>query len=377
MKNIITITFLALTVALNWNCGSTVADAAGTTINGSLTNSKNLSVYLDQLNLTSASQVVDNANIDGDGNFTLNIPQGVEPGIYRFRIGQKKFNLVFDGNEKNVSIKGDLQTSDRYQLEVEGSNDAASFVGVMQKLVKRQMNAKGVTDFVNNTQNPVLAMFVAHQALGQNKQFIPLHKQIKEKLIAAMPQSQYVKDYGVFIQQAEAAAAAPPKPSGPIAVGQPAPDIDLPNPNGKNYKLSDLKGKIVLLDFWASWCGPCRRENPHVVEIYKKYKDQGFTVYSVSLDGIDGRTAARYGGDETRISQAKDQQKQRWVGAIEKDNLMWDNHVSDLKKWDCAPAKAYGVRGIPKTFLIDKEGKVAQVGLRGAASIEAAVKKLL
>jgi len=77
-----------------------------------------------------------------------------------------------------------------------------------------------------------------------------------------------------------------------------------------------LHTKRFLLDFWASWCGPCRRENPHVVEIYKKYKDQGFTVYSVSLDGIDGRTAARYGGDETRISQAKDQQKQRWVGVF-------------------------------------------------------------
>ena len=128
MKNIIIITFLALTVALNWNCASTVADASGTNITGSLTNSKNLSVYLDQLNLTSASQVVENASIDGDGNFKLNIPNGIDAGVYRFRIGQKKFNLVFDGKEKNINLKGDLQTVDRYQFEVEGSKDAQSFV---------------------------------------------------------------------------------------------------------------------------------------------------------------------------------------------------------------------------------------------------------
>ena len=376
MKNIVMVTFLALTVALNWNCVSTVVDSSGTNIIGSLTNSENLTVYFDQLNLTSAIQVMGNASIDGDGNFKLNLPNGVDAGVYRFRIGQKKFNLVFDGKEKNINLKGDLQTVNRYQFEVEGSKDAQSFVEVMQKLINRQMNAKGVTHFVNNTENPILAMFIAHQALGQHKQFIRLHQQISQKLAVSMPESQYVKDYALFIQQAQAAAAAP-APSGPIAVGQPAPDIDLPSPIGKNYKLSDLKGKIVLLDFWASWCVPCRRENPRVVEVYKKYKDQGFTIYSVSLDGVDGRTAARYGGDTERVSQAKDQQKQRWVGAIEKDNLLWDTHVSDLKKWDCAPAKAYGVRGIPKTFLIDKEGNIAQIGLRGAASIESAVKKLL
>ncbi|MBX2815930.1 MAG: TlpA family protein disulfide reductase, partial [Saprospiraceae bacterium] len=141
-----------------------------------------------------------------------------------------------------------------------------------------------------------------------------------------------------------------------IKVGQPAPDIVLPNPNGETMRLSDLKGQVVLLDFWASWCGPCRRANPHVVESYKKYKDKGFTVFSVSLD--------RPGQDA------------RWKDAIEKDNLMWPYHVSDLKFWNSAPAGTYGVRGIPKTFLIDKDGTIASTSV-SPYQLDAAIEGLL
>ncbi len=124
----------------------------------------------------------------------------------------------------------------------------------------------------------------------------------------------------------------------------PAPDISLPGPDGKNHALSNLKGKVVLLDFWASWCGPCRRANPHVVETYKKYKDKGFEVFSVSLDRPDG--------------------KQNWIDAIAKDGLLWDNHVSDLQFWSSAPAAVYGVRSIPKTFLIGRDGKIVALNPR-------------
>ncbi|UKN02138.1 AhpC/TSA family protein [Paracrocinitomix mangrovi] len=125
--------------------------------------------------------------------------------------------------------------------------------------------------------------------------------------------------------------------------GDLAPDLAFQNPDGKTIKLSDLRGKIVLLDFWASWCMPCRMENPNVVRTYEKYKDQGFTVYSVSLD----------------------EDKQRWIDAIAKDNLSWPNHVSDLKGWYSDAASIYDVRSIPATFLIDREGRIVGQDLRG------------
>ena len=122
-----------------------------------------------------------------------------------------------------------------------------------------------------------------------------------------------------------------------------APEITLNNPQGKEIKLSSLRGKYVLIDFWASWCGPCRKENPNVVRLYNKFKDKGFTVYSVSLD--------------KDISA--------WQKAIEKDGLTWPNHVSDLMGWESSMPTLYGFQGIPHTVLIDKEGKIIQVGLRG------------
>lgn len=141
----------------------------------------------------------------------------------------------------------------------------------------------------------------------------------------------------------------------PLATGKEAPDFEeLMVDRKTKMKLSDLRGKVVLLDFWASWCGPCRKENPNVVALYDKYKDKGFTVMSVSLDdNLD-----------------------RWKQAIEQDNLKWPYHVSDLKKWQSAAGAKYQVRGIPFTVLIDKEGKIIQTNLRGA-DLERVVAELL
>lgn len=139
-----------------------------------------------------------------------------------------------------------------------------------------------------------------------------------------------------------------------LEIGAMAPEIALSDVNGKIIKLSSLKGNVVLIDFWASWCRPCRAENPNVVKLYNKYKNKNFTIYSISLD----------------------QDRKKWIDAINQDQLSWPNHVSELTGWKSTPGIQYGVSSIPKTFLIDKDGIIIGHDLRGS-TLEKKLSELL
>ncbi len=305
---------------------------------------------------------VDTLQVDSDSTFRHSL-EGVEPGFYRINFyGKQYVNLILDDESVEMTVDGD---SPEGFAEVTGSTDTDYFDAVntiMQDMQTQisDMNAdylKARADDDTVVMNGIeqryqqieqdhsekikkkieemgtsLTVFYAINYLDADKEF-ELLKSLSEKFQRERPDSRYTEQ---FVQQVSALSE--------LAVGMPAPDIALPNPEGDTVRLSSLQGKYVMIDFWAAWCGPCRQENPNVVRLYDQYKDQGFEIYGVSLD----------------------RNKKDWVGAIAKDELTWQ-HVSDLKYFNSEAADLYNINAIPATFLLDKEGNILAKNLRGKA----------
>lgn len=323
----------------------------GHTIKGTIQGAANLQATLEQSFFDRTTTALGRVTCDPQGNFTFEQKEPFAQGLYTLTIGAQKLFFMLDGKENTVEIKGELAKLARYEgLEVSGSQTFTCYANLVKSLYATPLTspdqAKPLIE--QKTCDPLMKAFFTIQLLGRAPaQFMTEIKAAGKELDAYLPGSKYATGYNTIVTQLEAQATgaqAAQAAASKIQVGQPAPEISLPDPNGKVRNLSDLKGKIVLLDFWASWCGPCRRANPHVVEIYNKYKSKGFDVFSVSLDRPDG--------------------KEKWRQAIAQDGLIWSNHVSDLQFWNCAPAQTYGVHSIPQTFLIGRDGKILAVNPR-------------
>jgi peroxiredoxin len=275
----------------------------------------------------------DNIAVDVDGNnpngaFTMKGSKEVEQ-LEKIVKAQNGFQA------KSAELQADFQKAALKKDDKAKENIQAKFFA-MQKELNEELK-KLITQG-----GPTLASWYATNALNPEEEYAflaPLAPQFEK----AFPNSEYIKDFSAKVAQYKNA----------VQVGQAAPEITLNSPDGKPVSLSSLRGKYVLIDFWASWCGPCRQENPNVVKMYSKFKGKNFEIFGVSLD--------------------KD--KDKWTQAIAQDALPWV-HVSDLKFWQSAGAEAYGVRSIPATFLLDPKGVVIAKNLRGAA-LEAKLAEVL
>lgn len=355
-NNLQNLTLLLLLAFGLMSCGSSKL-----TINGDISGAENMNVFLDKYDpVTNSAQVLETSKTDDRGNFELPLAKDTESGVYRIRVGAESVFLVLEAPVQNIEVKADLDRLERFYYQVNGSELTQKFEKIMDAFVRKEIRNNELLTLVNEGPDPLVCYLIATISM-RSASFLSTHQAVLTKLKAQYPNADFIRSYEGYVGELEAQYAAQ-NVNSKIRVGQPAPDIVMAGLDGKERKLSDLKGQVVLLDFWASWCGPCRKANPHVVETYNKYKDKGFTVFSVSLDGVENRSRQNMAPDQ--LQAQLDNSKQRWIAAIEKDQLGWKNHVSDLMKWDNKGAGLYGVRSIPQTFLIDREGKIAAINPR-------------
>ena len=276
--------------------------------------------------------IIENETIDltiyTDSIFTSTIKGGKENNYFNeYQDYIKK--LRFKNNKLTEQFKTAQQEQDTSKI----SSLRTEYEGLMKE------NEANDLDFMQKNKDAILSALILERALMTKKLEFIKGKELFTNFDETVKNTRAGKAIAVHIEANEN-----------TAIGSIAPNFSGPNPEGKTIALNDIKGKITIIDFWAAWCGPCRKENPNVVKVYEKYHAKGLEIIGVSLDGTPKQKDA----------------KQAWIDAIKKDNLTW-HHVSNLQYFNDPIAKQFSINSIPATYLIDAEGKIIAKNLRGPA----------